>query len=314
MDKMPINEIIIDNPYLRLNTDVSELEKSIKAIGPIAPLIVDEDKHLLAGGRRYQALKNLGYDEVPIIQKSVNEFQKELISIDENLVRKDLSKIEMEANLCRGKDLYTALLNQNIEEQKEVKKEMDESSEELELKIEENENSSEVEILASQKFIKDISEKTGMGPQQIYQAIRRDEKSSTGVKEARGNGDLSISQTNEIIKLSSSEQEQILPLIKDKTVAEVRKLIKTAKSKGIEEAIEEGLNEVPHAREFKQLLQTSKRMRKLLTSLEVENITLSGDFSYTVAQEWELLSDAMNSLLPEESSQRSSGEDTTSLQ
>jgi ParB family chromosome partitioning protein len=37
MEKRRLDELKVTNPYLRLGTDVSELEKSIKTLGLIAP-------------------------------------------------------------------------------------------------------------------------------------------------------------------------------------------------------------------------------------------------------------------------------------
>ena len=60
IETLNLDLIKMENPYLRLGTDVSTLERSIETIGLIAPLIVNEKNVLLAGARRWQALKNLG--------------------------------------------------------------------------------------------------------------------------------------------------------------------------------------------------------------------------------------------------------------
>ncbi len=54
-----LNELKATNPYLRLGTDVTELEKSIQTLGLIAPLVISTDNVILAGARRYQAMLNL---------------------------------------------------------------------------------------------------------------------------------------------------------------------------------------------------------------------------------------------------------------
>ncbi len=58
---------------------------------------------ILAGARRFQALLNLGYTEAPVVIVNKGELERELVSIDENLVRKDLSKIEIEGHLDEQK-------------------------------------------------------------------------------------------------------------------------------------------------------------------------------------------------------------------
>jgi ParB family transcriptional regulator, chromosome partitioning protein len=104
-----LNDLKATNPYLRLGTDVSDLEKSIQTLGLIAPLVISTDNVILAGARRYQALLNLGYTEAPVMVVDRGPLEKELVSIDENLVRKDLSKIEIESHLRRAKEIYQNL-------------------------------------------------------------------------------------------------------------------------------------------------------------------------------------------------------------
>ena len=60
MEIRKLSELKATNPYLRLGTDVSDLEKSIQTLGLIAPLVISNDNVILAGARRYQALLNLG--------------------------------------------------------------------------------------------------------------------------------------------------------------------------------------------------------------------------------------------------------------
>ena len=286
-----LSSINIENTYLRMDTDVSDLEKSIEAIGLVAPLIIDKDKNLLAGGRRFQALKNLGRIEAPCILIEANEYQKELISIDENLVRKDLGKMELEQNLRRAKVLYTEILNNDSIKREEALKAFKEQMENED--SDEPVESPEVEVLASQRFVQDISEKTGMSPRQVYQAIERDEKSSPEVKKARGKGELSIGQTNEIIKLSKTDQKKLLPLIKDKNISEIKKMVVEARDNGIEAAVEEGLREETHVREMKQLKAHLKKINKIVGRLELEKILLQGELASDIDKEFETLIELM---------------------
>lgn len=253
-----INEIILDNPYLRLNDDVSDLEKSIKTLGLLSPLIISDENKLLAGARRWQALKNLGYKEVPVFVVSFSELEQELISIDENLVRKDLTKFEVEEHLKRAKEIYQSIHPDEFTEHKEAK----EKSE------------SNKERLPGQDFLEKIAEKTGMSPRQIHQAIGRQEKAAKKVLEARKKGELSVSQTNEIIRLGQHEQERSLDHIKDRPVREIKNFVKIAKAQGVDKAIQL-TPRAPHAREFLELEQATKKLNRILSKLEVENIELS---------------------------------------
>ena len=109
MPKMKLSDIKTSSPYLRLDSTVDMLAKSIEQVGLIHPLSVNEKNELLAGGRRYCAVKNLGWDEVEVTVVDKSELEQELISIDENLVRKSLSKLQFEKCLNRGRTIYEEL-------------------------------------------------------------------------------------------------------------------------------------------------------------------------------------------------------------
>lgn len=263
MELRKLSELKATNPYLRMGTDVTELEKSIQTLGLIAPLVVSTDNVILAGARRYQAMMNLGITEAPVIIVDKNPLEKELISIDENLVRKDLSKMEIESHLRRAKEIY---------------QELHPEAEEIETKTEQEnpEAVAEVkkEILPAEKFLNMVSEKTGLSPKQIHEAINRDEMASPVVKEARKNGELSLSQTNEIVKLKKEEQEVAIDHIKELPVREIKKFVKIAKVQGVEKAIEATPNQ-PHQKEFQEIEQGLKKLIKKFKQLQIEGIEVS---------------------------------------
>lgn len=258
-----LNDLKATNAYLRLGTDVTDLEKSISTVGLIAPLVISTDNVILAGARRYQALLNLGYTEAPVVVIDKGELEKELISIDENLVRKDLNKIEVEGHLRRAKEIYQAINPYEESAPAEVVG-MDSNDEEIQKKK---------VILPAEKFLNIVSEKTGLSPKQIHEAINRDEMASDEVKEARQSGELSISQTNEFVKLTKEEQKKSLNHIKTLPVKEIRSFVKMAKTQGVEEALK-GTPKLPHAREFMEIEVMLKKLQKKLKQLELEGISL----------------------------------------
>ncbi len=259
MEKRKLNELKATNPYLRLGTDVSELEKSIQTLGLIAPLVISSDNVILAGARRYQAMLNLGHTEAPVMVVNGNALEKELVSIDENLVRKDLSKIEIESHLRRAKEIYQELFP-------EPEKVMSSESPEEQAEV-------EVEVLPAEKFLTMVSEKTGLSPKQIHEAISRDERSAPEVKEARKNGELSLSQTNEIVKLKKEDQPRALEHIKELPVREIKKFVKIAKAQGVDEAID-ATPSLPHQKDFDEVESLLKRLVKKMKQLELEGIVL----------------------------------------
>ncbi|MCM2349337.1 MAG: ParB N-terminal domain-containing protein [Bacteriovoracaceae bacterium] len=265
METRKLNELKATNPYLRLGTDVTELEKSIQTLGLIAPLVISPDNVILAGARRYQALLNLGYTEAPVMVIDRNPLEKELVSIDENLVRKDLSKIEIEAHLRRAKEIYQEL-NPEVESPAAL----------ADTPEEEEEDTPKVKkvVLPAEKFLNMVSEKTGLSPKQIHEAINRDEMASPMVKEARRNGELSLSQTNEIVKLNKEDQQVAIDHIKELPVREIKKFVKIAKTQGVQEAITATPN-LPYQKEFQEIDQALKKLIKKFKQLEIEGFEFS---------------------------------------
>jgi len=253
-----LDDLKVTNPYLRLGTDVSSLEKSIQTLGLIAPLVISSDNVILAGARRYQALLNLGRTEAPVVVVEGNSLEKELVSIDENLVRKDLTKMEIETHLRRAKEIYQTLFPEP-----EVPVKEESTSEKKFIK----------ETLPAEKFLTMVSEKTGLSPKQIHEAISRDELSSEEVKEARLNGELSLSQTNEIVKLKKEDQTLAIDHIKELPVREIKKFVKMAKAQGVEKAIKQSTPLHPHQKDFDEVETLLKKALKKITQLNLEGIS-----------------------------------------
>ncbi|UER67877.1 ParB N-terminal domain-containing protein [Borrelia sp. BU AG58] len=84
---------------IRQNTgDVAALKESIRKHGLIYPIIIDKNKNLVAGFRRYQVLKELGYKEVEVKVIPVEDKKVLLeIELDENNTRKSLTRSESSA-------------------------------------------------------------------------------------------------------------------------------------------------------------------------------------------------------------------------
>lgn len=79
---------------------IDELCQTIKTHGVIQPIVVRmrNDKYeIIAGERRYRAVKKLGMDTVPAIVREFNDSQTASIALIENLQREGLTAIE-EAN------------------------------------------------------------------------------------------------------------------------------------------------------------------------------------------------------------------------
>jgi len=77
--------------------DISGLRESIHALGLINPITIDENGNLLAGARRFQAVKDLGWSEVEVRVLPADGLKALRIALDENLKRKNLTDPEVAA-------------------------------------------------------------------------------------------------------------------------------------------------------------------------------------------------------------------------
>ncbi|MGB0453306.1 MAG: ParB/RepB/Spo0J family partition protein [Bacteriovoracaceae bacterium] len=266
MQKIALSDIKVNNPYLRTNTDIEALKKSIDAIGLINPITVNKENELLAGGRRFQAMTELGWEETEVYVVDLTSLEQELVSIDENLVRKALDKLEFEQSLNRGREIYEELFPTANKIEVAAK---NKTPEERKVEKEEEENDTD-------SFAAITSEKTGLSKAVIKSAIKRDALSSENIKQARSQGEISATQTNEIIKLKKEEQDQILPFIQDKPVREVKKIVDNVQRSGVEAAIKLSQEIKTMPKEVAQLKALTKRMNGLLGKMALEDIHYEG--------------------------------------
>lgn len=99
--KIPIDHIIPNRYQPRTVFDdekIEELARTIHIHGVIQPIVVreyDEDKfEIIAGERRWRAMKKLEWGEVPAIIKNLSDSETASVALIENLQREELSPIE----------------------------------------------------------------------------------------------------------------------------------------------------------------------------------------------------------------------------
>ncbi|MHB1418487.1 MAG: ParB/RepB/Spo0J family partition protein [Bacillota bacterium] len=98
--KLKISEIVIGERRREDMGDIQGLAESIKQYGLLHPIVVSEDKKLVAGGRRLEACKLLGWEEIPAtFLGELSDKQLREIELEENLRRKDLTEIEKSRNM-----------------------------------------------------------------------------------------------------------------------------------------------------------------------------------------------------------------------
>ena len=82
--------------------DIEGLMESLKKHGQLTPIIVTRNNELIAGFRRLQAAKRLGWKSIEAVILDRASQQKKLeIEIEENVQRQDLSAEELAEGLMR---------------------------------------------------------------------------------------------------------------------------------------------------------------------------------------------------------------------
>jgi ParB family transcriptional regulator, chromosome partitioning protein len=98
--KIPIDSIVPNRFQPRTVFDdakIEELSRTIHTHGIIQPIVVrqfDGSYEIIAGERRWRAMKKLGWDEAPAIIKNYSDTETASVALIENLQREELSPIE----------------------------------------------------------------------------------------------------------------------------------------------------------------------------------------------------------------------------
>lgn len=90
-----ISAIKVSSRFRKDLGDIDALAKSIGEIGLLHPIVINESDDLIAGVRRLEACKKLGWTEIPVRVVNLEEIRKGEIA--ENTVRKDFVASEIAA-------------------------------------------------------------------------------------------------------------------------------------------------------------------------------------------------------------------------
>ncbi len=89
---IPIDQIKIRFRLRKPNqSKIEEIAESIKILGLLNPITVDNEYYLIAGQHRINAMRLLGHTTVPAIVKDYSKLHSQLGEVDENLKRNDLN-------------------------------------------------------------------------------------------------------------------------------------------------------------------------------------------------------------------------------
>ena len=87
------------------------LADSITQLGQLMPIIISTDGSIVAGRRRLAAHKLLGKKKILAIVRDCTPDEAELIEIDENFARQELTVLERAVQMARRRELYEARSN-----------------------------------------------------------------------------------------------------------------------------------------------------------------------------------------------------------
>jgi len=95
--KIKVNQITVDERFRKNLGDINELKRSIQEDGLISPIAVrsigDGTFELLAGERRFTAVRELGWEdiEVRVYEGELTPLKRRQIELEENINRKDMT-------------------------------------------------------------------------------------------------------------------------------------------------------------------------------------------------------------------------------
>jgi ParB-like chromosome segregation protein Spo0J len=108
--RLPVNGIDVGHFHrLVSEAQVADLMDSITRLGLLQPPVVSTAHRLVAGRHRLEAVKRLGWATVPVVVVELSDLQARLASVDENLVRNDLSRLERFEHVVHRAELIAAL-------------------------------------------------------------------------------------------------------------------------------------------------------------------------------------------------------------
>jgi ParB family chromosome partitioning protein len=94
--QVPIDDIIVKKRIRRNPGDIESLAESLKRYGQISPIVISKKNVLIAGGRRLEAAKFLGWRTISaIVSETAGELARLEMEVEENTQRRDFTMEEI---------------------------------------------------------------------------------------------------------------------------------------------------------------------------------------------------------------------------
>jgi len=92
---VPIEDIKVKKRVRKEMGDISALADSMNRFGQISPILITKKNELVAGGRRLEAARSLGWTTINAIEIDISDTLTKLeYEVEENALRRDFSKEE----------------------------------------------------------------------------------------------------------------------------------------------------------------------------------------------------------------------------
>ncbi|MDR0441975.1 MAG: ParB N-terminal domain-containing protein [Treponema sp.] len=94
--KISIESIIVKNRIRKDMGDIADLAESLKKYGQISPIAINKKNELIAGGRRLEAAKLLGWESIEVTVVDVHGKLEQLeMEMEENIQRREFNPAEL---------------------------------------------------------------------------------------------------------------------------------------------------------------------------------------------------------------------------
>ena len=94
--QVPVKDIIVKKRIRKDMGDIEALAESLKRYGLISPIVITKKNLLIAGGRRLEAAKYLGWRTInAIISDNTEELARLELELEENVQRRDFNMEEI---------------------------------------------------------------------------------------------------------------------------------------------------------------------------------------------------------------------------
>ena len=94
---VPINDIKVTKRVRKDQGDIAGLAESMKRFGQISPILVTKKNVLIAGGRRLEAARSLGWTNINVVVAEIpDELSKLEYELEENIQRMGFSEGEVQ--------------------------------------------------------------------------------------------------------------------------------------------------------------------------------------------------------------------------